>query len=155
MSGPNTSLMPTEISADRNALPAAAQVASAEQLILIDGEPPASPTKPVLSWSALLADGQAARGDEGTVALQDKGSQVDVPRFDGVVTQGRHRREIDDGLGNVVSWVGLDAPLHLCGSAFVFTWADIHAIAAGFVGRFNDQFIQIFQNVFAMVLSHA
>ena len=45
-----------------NALPAAEQVASVEGLILMDGEPPANPAKPVLSWSQFLAEGAERRG---------------------------------------------------------------------------------------------
>ncbi len=53
------------------ALPAAEQVASVEGLILMDGEPPADPAKPVLSWSKLLADGEARRGDNPTEPLHE------------------------------------------------------------------------------------
>ena len=44
------------------ALPAAAQVAGVEGLILMDGEPPADPAKPVLRWSQVLSDGAERRG---------------------------------------------------------------------------------------------
>lgn len=44
-------------------LPAAERVDSVEMLVLMDGEPPASPTKPVRAWDSLLAAGRAARGD--------------------------------------------------------------------------------------------
>ena len=44
-------------------LAAAAQVESVERVILMDGEAPAAPPKPVHTWAALLAEGRAARGN--------------------------------------------------------------------------------------------
>ncbi len=42
---------------------AAAVVESVERIVLMEGEPPASPAKPVETWLSLLAAGRAARGD--------------------------------------------------------------------------------------------
>ena len=53
------------------ALPAAAQVETVKGLILMDGEPPADPAKPVLSWSTLLADGAERRGDQPAESLHE------------------------------------------------------------------------------------
>ena len=53
------------------ALPAAAQVETVKGLVLMDGEPPANPAKPVLRWSGLLADGAERRGDRPAAPLHE------------------------------------------------------------------------------------
>ncbi len=53
------------------ALPAAEQVGSVEGLILMDGEPPADPAKPVLRWADLLRQGEESRGDQPAEPLHE------------------------------------------------------------------------------------
>lgn len=49
----------------------AAVVDSVEQVVLIEGDPPASPAKPVQTWQSLLAAGRDARGDAPPAPLHE------------------------------------------------------------------------------------
>jgi hypothetical protein len=94
---------------------------------------------------------EAARNDGDLVAVKDVRTEVDVARNQLVADETWGAGEADGGLRDVVARIGLDLGGELLALRGGRLRADEHSVTAAFADGFDDQLVQVLENMLSGV----
>src|SRR5688572_8271269 len=79
------------------------------------------------------------------LAVERERPQVDVPRLEAILDDGRDPRQRERGLCDVTARVSVDAPRELLAFLRRGMWPDQHAITARAVGGLDHQLVEVLE----------